>query len=70
VVAANLFDLQGLLVERHGMNLRNRMAHGLMTDGEFTTPTVLYLWWLVLRICVIYAFTNSKQKRREDRETE
>ena len=25
-----VFDLQGLLVERFGVNLRNRMAHGLM----------------------------------------
>lgn len=64
-----MFDLQGLLVERFGANLRNRMAHGLMADIEFTTPTVLYLWWLVLRICVIYAFTNSRQKRGEGGES-
>lgn len=64
-----VFDLQGLLVERFGANLRNRMAHGLMADIEFTTPTVLYLWWLVLRICVIYAFTNSRQKRGEGGES-
>ncbi len=63
-----VFDLQGLLVERFGANLRNRMAHGLMTDVEFTTPTVLYLWWLVLRVCVIYALMNSKQKRGEGEE--
>jgi hypothetical protein len=63
-----VFDLQSLLVERFGANLRNRMAHGLMADIEFTTPTVLYLWWLVLRICVIYAFTNSRQKRGEGEE--
>jgi hypothetical protein len=63
-----VFDLQGLLVERFGANLRNRMAHGLMTDAEFTTPTVLYLWWIVLRICVIYTLTNSKQKRGEGEE--
>lgn len=61
-----VFDMQGLLVERFGANLRNRMAHGLMGDLEFTTPTVLYLWWLVLRICVIYAFTNSERKRGEE----
>jgi hypothetical protein len=53
-----VFDLQGLLVERFGTNLRNRMAHGLMDAGEFSSPMVLYLWWLVLRICMIYMLIN------------
>ena len=65
-----VFDLQGLLVERFGTNLRNRVAHGLMADEEFATPTVLYLWWLALKMCIIYAFINSKQKRGEDGEAE
>ncbi len=49
-----MFDLQGLLVERFGTNLRNKMSHGLMSQGEFSSFPVLYLWWLVLRICLIY----------------
>lgn len=44
-------DLQGLLVERHGSNLRNRLAHGLLHHDEFFSPRVLYLWWLTLRLC-------------------
>ena len=39
-----VFDLQGSLVERFGVNLHNRMAAGLKGDDEFASPTVLYLW--------------------------
>lgn len=64
-----VFDLQGLLVERFGVNLRNRMAHGLMGDDEFASPTVLYLWWLVLRICLIYVLVSRNSEREEAEET-
>ena len=60
-----VFDPQGLLVERFGVNLRNRMARGLMGDGDFASPAVLYLWWLVLRNCMIYALLNRNPKREE-----
>jgi hypothetical protein len=46
-----VFDLQGLLTERFGSNLRNRMAHGLMDHDQFFSSEVAYLWWLVLRFC-------------------
>ncbi|MEM6866811.1 MAG: DUF4209 domain-containing protein [Cyanobacteria bacterium P01_C01_bin.121] len=48
-----LFDLQCLLVEHAGSNLRNRMAHGLMNDGEFMKPLMSYVWWLTLRLCCL-----------------
>lgn len=47
-----IFDLQNLLVEPLGSNLRNEAMHGLMSDGSFYTHSVVYFWWLVLRICV------------------
>lgn len=45
------FDLQSLLVERSGANLRNRMAHGLMSHGSFYSIHAPYLWCLVIRLC-------------------
>ncbi len=45
------FDFQGLLVERFGYNLRNLMAHGLMSYNAFYSVPVIYLWWLTLRLC-------------------
>ncbi len=48
-----VFDLQGLLVERFGHNMRNRMAHGLMSAGEFFNGQSIYLWWLTLHLCCL-----------------
>ena len=45
------FYLQGLLVEHHGSNLRNEMAHGLLDDGQMGTEECMYLWALTLRLC-------------------
>jgi len=49
--ADTLFDLRGILIERFGHNIRNKSAHGLMSEGAFYQPAAIYLWWLVLRLC-------------------
>lgn len=46
-----LFDLQGLLIERFGSNLRNLVAHGLLDGYELLPRQMLYLWWVTLRLC-------------------
>jgi Domain of unknown function (DUF4209) len=54
-----LFDLQGLLGEG-GVNLRNRISHGLMDAEEFDVTQVTqisYLWWLILRLCISFKFS-------------
>jgi len=56
-----LFDLQGLLVENSGSNLRNCMAHGLIDDSGFLDPLMSYLWWLTLRLCCL-PILNYQQK--------
>ncbi len=49
-----LFDLKCLLVERTGSNLRNRMAHGLINDVEFSHNHIMpYIWWLTFRLCLL-----------------
>jgi len=53
-----VFDLQGLLVEKFGSNLRNKMAHGLIDQSEFYSWQIVYLWWLVLRLCVLPIYTS------------
>jgi hypothetical protein len=37
------FDLQGLLVERFGSNIRNDTAHGLINIYSFSSPQHSYL---------------------------
>lgn len=46
-----IFDLKGLLISRFGSNLRNRIAHGLLSSNDFYSPAVIYFWWLMLQIC-------------------
>ncbi|MFM6844762.1 MAG: DUF4209 domain-containing protein, partial [Dolichospermum sp.] len=46
-----LLDIRGLLIEHSGSNLRNKMAHGLISDDDFSSSIFSYLWWLVLRLC-------------------
>ena len=60
-----IFDLKGLLVERFGSNLRNRMAHGLLDHAAFYTPQVAYLWWLTLRICCLPLIARMQEGERE-----
>jgi len=45
------FDLRGILFEKFGCNLRNDMAHGLISEGGFYSPAAEYLWWIVLKLC-------------------
>lgn len=48
-----IFDLRGLLIEHHGSNLRNEMAHGLLDDAQLGTDAAMYLWALTLRLCLL-----------------
>lgn len=61
-----VFDLRGLLVEHYGSNLRNLMAHGLLNHDAFYSRPIVYLWWLVLRLCCIPIIAG----RHEDARTE
>jgi hypothetical protein len=45
------FDIEGLLVEHFGSNLRNEIAHGLISYDKFISLQSSYLWWLTLRLC-------------------
>ena len=60
-----IFDLRGLLVEDVGSNLRNRMAHGLINDHEFSSPIFSYLWWVTLRLCFGAGILIPEQVREE-----
>jgi hypothetical protein len=68
-----IFDLQGLLVERFGANLRNRMAHGLMDHTAFFSIHASYMWGMTLRLCcwpLIIKKHQEKQKNLEKTEDE
>jgi hypothetical protein len=50
---AGVFELEDLLVDQLGTNLRNEVAHGLRDDGSLFDSDVLYVWWSLLRYCVL-----------------
>ena len=61
------FDLQGLLVERFGYNLRNLMAHGLILYNAFYSIPVIYLWWLILRLCCLPILMKIEENQTKDK---
>lgn len=51
--ADGIFELQDLLIDPLGINLRNEIAHGLRDDSQLFDANVFYAWWLLLRYCVV-----------------
>jgi hypothetical protein len=57
------FDLQGVLVDRFGFNLRNRLAHGMINFDEFfLSSEASYLWWITLRLCCKFKEEQEREK--------
>lgn len=48
-----VFELKTLLSEQLGLNVRNDLAHGLLTDGGAWSASAVYAWWHGLRLVVI-----------------
>ncbi|MGC0141820.1 DUF4209 domain-containing protein [Pseudactinotalea sp. Z1732] len=44
------FELQSVLLEQVGPNLRNEIAHGLVTDAALWGAASVYTWWLCLHM--------------------
>lgn len=57
--ADQVFELEGLLIRRYGANLRNSFAHGLFWPDQFYDTSVLYLWWVTLRLCLLHLVAES-----------
>lgn len=60
-----VFDMRTLLVDRLADNLRNRMAHGLMSSTEFATGSAAYVWWLTIYMIVGFYLPESVEGARE-----
>ena len=62
-----LFDLRGLLVEQDSVNLRNNLAHGLISDRK-VGPSMVYFWWLCLRAAfLLISEKRSHAEKKVDR---
>ncbi len=62
--SAGVLELQDLLADQLGSNLRNEVAHGLVTDGGFFSTEFVYAWWLLLRCVALSA--HMVRTRQQD----
>ena len=50
----HIFALDCVLAERLGANIRNHVAHGILTDASSNSVDSAYVWWLALRLLRFY----------------
>ncbi len=63
ILGENLvFDLEGLLVQRFGSNLRNEVSHGLLNIDRFGPGPASYLWWLALKLCIAFWLLDGDEE--------
>jgi hypothetical protein len=60
-----VFDLEGLLNESSGANLRNLVAHGLSDDGTYWSPQVEYMWWMMIRLISFFSVREPETRDRD-----
>ncbi len=61
------FELKALFCDAFGPNLRNEIAHGLLTDEECQSTYAIYAWWLGVKI-VFNTFWNAARKAQNPSE--
>ena len=63
-----LFTFDGLLQQKAGSNIRNRIGHGLNTEAECSTGDCIYFVMIVLKFCALYckSFVDEIKKRKHD----
>jgi tetratricopeptide (TPR) repeat protein len=61
------FEFKALFCDAFGPNLRNELAHGLLTDQECQSTYAIYAWWLGFKI-VFNPFWNVVRKAHKPNE--
>nr|WP_279342576.1 DUF4209 domain-containing protein [Geotalea sp. SG265] len=56
------FEVRALFCDSFGPNLRNEVAHGLLTSDSAQSEYSVYAWWFALRI-IFRALLNSAQNQ-------
>ena len=59
------FELRGLLIEKTGSEIRNRVAHGFISNPECYSGAAKNIWWIVLRLCVSPLFAAEQEHSRK-----
>lgn len=53
------WNIRALYCGPLGPNLRNRVAHGLLSESESSNGYVLFAWWLALRLAFVPFFNHT-----------
>ena len=59
------FELQAMLIEPTGPNLRHNTAHGLLDDKQAWSASSVYVWWLCLKLVVVPLW-NMKRPNEDE----
>jgi hypothetical protein len=57
-----VFELRALFCDASGPNLRNELAHGLLSEDHCNSVAALYAWWFALKL-VFLAWWNTAQSK-------
>jgi len=63
-----VFELRALFAGPVGPNLRNEVAHGLLSDAHGQSIHVVYAWWFLLRL-VFSPYWNRLQKQEAEKDS-
>ena len=63
------FEIKALLTGKQGLNLRNLLAYGAVTDKDSDGIEFFYMWWFALRMVVNLRMVNRDDGSLTDRET-
>ena len=61
------YEIGALFCDKTGPNLRNNIAHGLLSDREAQSVDAVYAWWLGLKL-VFNTFYNSLHRQSEEKQ--
>jgi hypothetical protein len=61
-----VFDLRSLLVSRFGANLRNNVAHGLVSFETLKGDFSIYLWWRTMALIAAIDFLDQNEETEID----
>ncbi|MCS6098129.1 DUF4209 domain-containing protein [Shewanella baltica] len=61
-----LFELKALFANSIGPNLRNEVAHGLLTDSAAYSASPVYAWWMLLRMVIHSIIVSSEESNEAD----
>lgn len=47
-----VFEIKSVFTDTLGFNLRNEVAHGLLSDTTSSSTSSIYAWWMILRLVI------------------